>query len=92
MKTLEKNLEALTPLKKPEARKDDLKTHLEKIERDLKTIKEHYAALEPVVKAAGDSLKNLPIIFERMKPIIEAHQILYDKEVAALPKTVAPPP
>jgi len=31
------------------------------------------------------------VIFERMKPIIEAHQKLCEREAAALPKTVTPP-
>ncbi len=91
LKTLEDHLEALTPLKKDETKKDDLKAHLEQIEQDLKKIKEHYETLEPLVAAAGDSLKSLPVIFERMKPIIEAHQKLCEREEAALPKAAAPP-
>ena len=91
LKTLEDDLEALTPLKKDETKKDDLKAHLEKIERDLKTIKGHYDTLQPLVAAAGDSLKSVSLVFDRMKPIIEAHQKLCEREAAALPKTVTPP-
>jgi hypothetical protein len=92
LKNIRGRFRSINALKKNETNKDDLKAHLEKIEQDLKTIKEHYATLEPLVAAAGDSLKSLPMIFERMKPIIEAHQKLCEREEAALPKTVAPPP
>lgn len=90
LKTLEDNLEALTPLKQRGADKGALKTHLEKIERDLKQITERYEILQPRVEAAADSLQSLPIIFERMKPILEAHQRLYDKEVEEVQRVVAP--
>ncbi len=86
LRKLETDLEKLTPLKKDPAKKEELKACLEQIEADLKQIRAHYVALAPFVKAAGDSLKSLPMIFARMEPILEANQALLDKEVAALPK------
>ena len=91
LETLEKDLEVLTPLKKGGV-EGDLKGHLEKIKGGLEKINEHYRELMPILgtETAGH-LKSVPLVFDRMKPIIEAHQMLYDKEVAALPKTVTPP-
>lgn len=92
LETLEKDLETLTPLKK-EGKEDDLKTHLEKIKDELEKIDGQYRDLMPILgTGAAGHLKSVPLVFDRMKPIIEAHQMLYDKEVAALPKTVASPP
>lgn len=92
LKALEHDLEELTPLKQDGAKKVKLGQHLEKIEQGLKTIKEHYDTLEPLVAAAGDSLKSVSLVFDRMKPILEAHQKLFEREEAALPKAAAPPP
>lgn len=91
LETLEKDLEVLTPLKKGEV-EGNLKEHLEKIERELTQINAHYRELMHILgTGTAGHLKSVPLVFDRMKPIIEAHQMLYDKEVAALPKTVTPP-
>lgn len=90
LKTLENNLERLATLKLADD-KTAVAAQLETIRTELKEMREHHATLSDVVTAAGDSLKNLPIIFQSMGSILEATQKLCDKEVAELPRPAAPP-
>lgn len=90
LKTLENDLERLATLKLADD-KNAVAAQLATIQAELKGMREHHATLSGVVTAAGESLKNLPIIFQSMGSILEATQKLCDKEVAGLARPAAPP-